>query len=281
MPNIHKKTQTNRLQLTGAPAQVALQPLRVGMPSTDTILDDKTTFTPKKGGPTYRILKTTETDSYEKTDAAVGLRQAIHGNKAPAMAAMVAAAKKKPSTGDQFGGKDRKIAKLSIPTAPTQNFADVAKLVASLPSVDSMVKLKIPTTSNSDRVSQEKRNIHVNGFLYAASREADNDFHCIVGCDPKTTPETYMTMEVSGLPPKTSPAFGALNAARTAYKQFFGTNLPGAGYHFYQPPIKVQVDGALFFDATHSKGPAPGPASLKSRMPTIFEVHPVTKIKLG
>ena len=124
--------------------------------------------------------------------------------------------------------------------------------------------------------------MHVSGFLFAASREADNDFHLIVGRDPKATQEMYMTMELSGLPPADSPAFDSLNTARTAYKQFFSTqNLPGAGYDFYQPPIPVQVDGSLFFDASHSIGQAPGPPSLKSRMPTIFEVHPITKIKLG
>src|SRR6266436_2202435 len=104
MPNIHKKTQTKRLALTGAAAQDVLQPLRVGMPATDAILDDKTTFTPKKGGPTYRILRTIETDAYETTPAALGFRKAIHGQKTPAVASMLAAAKKKPSTGDQFGG---------------------------------------------------------------------------------------------------------------------------------------------------------------------------------
>jgi hypothetical protein len=118
--------------------------------------------------------------------------------------------------------------------------------------------------------------------LFAASREADNDFHLIVGRDLNAGQEMYMTMEMSGLPPASTPAFAALNAARTTYKQFFGTqNLPGAGYHFYQPPIPVQVDGSLFYDASHSTGQAPGPPSLKSRMPTIFEVHPITKIKLG
>lgn len=282
MPKSRRNKQVRKLQLTGAPALNVLSPLAVGMPSQDSILDDKTTFKPKAGGPTYRILKTTETDSYETTPAAMAMRTALHGKKTPALAAMAAAAKKKPSTGDRFGGTDRKIAKLSIATAPTENFSDVADLVDSLPSVAAMVKLKIPTGPTSDRVAQEKRNIHVDGFLFAASREADNDFHLIVGCDPKTTPETYMTMEVSGLPPASSPAFASLNGARTAYKQFFtAKNLPGAGYHFYQPPIPVQVDGSLFFDATHSKGQAPGPPSLKSRMPTIFEVHPVTNIKLG
>jgi hypothetical protein len=275
------KNQTRKLPLTGAKAQSALDPLATGMPAQDSILDDKTTFRPKAGGPTYRILKTTEVDSYETTAAATGLRKAMHGIKTPALAAMLAAAKKPPSTGDQFAGSARMAAKLSIPTAPTKTFSDVAALVASLPSVASMVALNIPTGPTSGRVQQEQRNIHVTGFLFAASREADNDFHLIVGCDPKAAQETYMTMEVSGLPPSNSPAFGPINAARNSYKQFFGTNLPGAGYNFYQPPIPVQVDGALFFDATHSKGQAPGPPSLKSRMPTIFEVHPVTNIKLG
>jgi hypothetical protein len=144
-----------------------------------------------------------------------------------------------------------------------------------------MVKLNIPTSPNSNRVVQEKRNVHVTAFLYAASREADNDFHLIVGRDPKAVPEMYMTMEVSGLPPTNSPAFGSLSTARAAYEKFFAKNLPGATYDFYHPPIPVQVDGSLFFDATHSTGQVPGPPSLKSRMPTIWEVHPVSAIKLG
>lgn len=158
----------------------------------------------------------------------------------------------------------------------------MSDLIASLPSVDAMVKLKIPTSATSKRVAQENRNIHVTGFLYAASREADNDFHLIVGDGPNAAQELYMTMEVSGLPPESDPAFAKMNAARTAYKQFFGeSNLPGAGYHFYQPPIPVVVEGSLFFDETHAKGQAPGPPSLKSRMPTIWEVHPVSSITLG
>jgi len=91
-----------------------------------------------------------------------------------------------------------------------------------------------------------------------------------------------MTMEISGLPPTNYPAFNDLNEARTAFKTFFGqANLPGAGYHYYHPPIPLDIQGSLFFDATHSKGQAPGPPSLKPNMPTIFELHPVSSIKLG
>ena len=295
MPDVRKKTRTQRLALTDAKASAPLDPLRPGMPAHDSILDDKTTFKPKAGGPTYRILKTTEVDAYEDNEAANALRKAVQGQKTPAPAAIAAAAKapvakrqpgKKPAPapagGDAYIGQARKAAKLSIATAKVENFNDLSTLIASLTPVDQMVKLKIPTTVNSNRVQQENRNVHVTGFLFAASGESDNDFHLIVGRDPNAGQEMYMTMEISGLPAAGSAAFGPLSAARTAYKNFVGAkNLPGAGYHFYQPPIKVQIDGSLFFDATHSTGQAPGPPSLKSRMPTIWEVHPISNIKLG
>jgi hypothetical protein len=295
MPDVRKKTRAQRLLLTGAKASAPLDLLRPGMPAHDSILDDKTTFKPKAAGPTYRILKTTEVDAYEDSEPAKALRKALHGQKTPAPAAIAAAAKlpvakrrpgKKPAPappgGDNFVGQARKAAKLSIAAAKVENFSDVSKLIASLTPLDQMIKLNIPTTPNSNRVQQEKRNVHVTGFLFAASAEADNDFHLIVGRDPKAGQEMYMTMEISGLPPAGSAAFAALSAARTAYKKFFGAaNLPGAGYNFYQPPIPVQIDGSLFFDATHSTGQAPGPPSLKSRMPTIWEVHPISNIKLG
>jgi hypothetical protein len=282
MPNVRKKTRTKRLMLTGAQAKQVLDPLRPGMPALDSIHDDSVTFKSRPKGPTYRILRTTEVDSYETTPTAKAIGNVLKGKKAPAPAAIAAAVKTKVPGDDNFAGQARRAAKLSIAAAPTENFSDVSKLINSLPTVDSMVKLRIPTTTNSNRVQQENRNVHVSGFLFAASREADNDFHLIVGRDPNATQEMYMTMELSGLPPTGSPAFDPLNTARIAYKQFFNTqHLPGATYDFYQPPIPVQIDGSLFFDASHSTGQAPGPPSLKSRMPTIFEVHPITKIKLG
>jgi len=305
MPKAHQMMKIDRLPLTGKKTSKPLDLALPGMPAQDSI-HSEITFKPKGGG-TYRILRTTEVDTYEDNAAADALRNAVHGIKAPSMAAVSAAMKlsptkrapKKKSGGkkppgkkppapapaagsDDFAGTARKIAKLSMATAKTENFTDVADLIATLPSVATMVKLKIPTTATSDRVRQEERNIHVTAFLYAASREADNDFHLIIGRDPGASQEMYMTMELSGLPPSNSPAFPALNATRTAYKSFFGAaKLPGAGYNFYQPPIPVVIDGSLFFDATHSTGQAPGPPSLKSRMPTIWEVHPISNIELG
>jgi hypothetical protein len=87
-------------------------------------------------------------------------------------------------------------------------------------------------------------------------------------------------MEVSGLPPKNNQKFdfADLNSARGAFKAFFGAKLPGGTYDFYDPPIPIRIEGSLFFDMTHATGSRPGPHSLKSRMPTIWEVHPLTSI---
>jgi len=238
---------------------------RAGMPAKDTITAVTT------GAGKYTIIHTNELDSYEE------------GAKAPGMALVAVAA---PPAGDNYSGTARKAAKLSISTAKTENFKDVSDLVKSLVPDAKMIahKPKIQTTATSKRVKEEERNVHVNAFMYAASREADNDFHLIIGRNPTAKPEMYMTMELSGLPPAGSPSLPQLKAARDAFKKFFktkaGSKLPGTTYDFYHPPIPVQIDGSLFFDMTHAKGAHPGPPSLKSRMPTIWEVHAISKIVL-
>jgi hypothetical protein len=220
-------------------------------------------------------------DTVTGVTTGVGKYTIIHTQEMDAYDALAAA-----PTGDDFQGTARKAAKLSISTAKTENFNDLKDIVTSLVADAKMIakKPKIPTTAASNRVKEEERNVHVSAFMYAASREADNDFHLIIGRDPKNAPEIYMTMELSGLPPAGAPSFTQLKAARDAFKMFFKANmggqLPGLTYDFYQPPIPVQIDGSLFFDMTHATGPHPGPPSLKSRMPVIWEVHPITTIAL-
>jgi hypothetical protein len=254
-----------------------LDPHRAGMPSRDsitgvTLASPSTSAAAAEAdavGIQYRIIQTNELDEYEKGAAS-----------AEDFAAAVADA----PTGDNFEGTARKAAKLSIAKAKTEKFTDLKNLIKSLTPDDEMRDHdpKIGTGAKSGRVEEEQRNVRVNAFIYAASRENDNDFHLIIGRDPDKTPEMYMTMELSGLPPKSSASFAKLNAARDAYKTFYnenlGGNLPGLKYSFYDPPIPVTIEGSLFFDMSHAKGQAPGPKSLKSRMPTIWEVHPITKI---
>jgi len=216
--------------------------------------------------PAYRILRTTQVDPY---DAPVS-RQTVAAVRAAAAA-----------PGDGFRGKSRKAAKLSIVAGKPDEFDDLKKLIRDLPDDADMADHDPPITTKpaSVRVAEEKRNVRVDAFLYAASREDDNDFHLIIGRNPKRSPSMYMTVELSGLPPKSSKHFKRLSKTRGAYKTFFADNMPGTTYDFYDPPVPVTVEGSLFFDMSHAHGPKPGPGSLRKDIPTIWEIHPISKIE--
>jgi hypothetical protein len=216
----------------------------------------------------YRMIITDEQDEYEKPEPA----------GAPGLELFFASAAAVP---DDFKGKERRPAKLSVANARTEKFDDLKDLIASLVPDEDMIDRYPPIKrgETSRRVKEEKRNVSVKAFLYAHSVEDDHDYHLIIGRDPQARPEMYMTAEVSGLPPAWSASRKELQGARDSYKSFFGSKLPGQKYVFPDPPIPVFVKGSLFFDVTHAGGTSPGPKSLKSRMPTIWEIHPVTKIK--
>ena len=248
---------------------------RLGMPERSAVVTEKiltpvrrSTQAPEASASdttTYRILRTSETDPYD----------------APLQPAEVATLglERFAGFGDAFRGNARKAAKLAIADAGVEAFEDIKDLIETLPTEEDMISHQPPITrdAESGRVDEENRNVHVRAFLYAASREDDNDYHLIVGRAPDREP-MYMTIELSGLPPQDSEHFSRLEAARAASTAFFGDDLPGASYDFYNPPIPVEVEGSLFFDMSHSSGSRPGPASLRPHMPTIWEVHPITNI---
>lgn len=226
-------------------------------------------FSPPDATPTsskYRIIVTDEMDAYD--------------TPMPPDAMFDTSPELMDVIGDDYSGTARKAAKLSIAQAQMEDLADLKDLIATLPSISAMVNHnpKIGKGASSWRVVEERRNVRLRVWLYAASREADNDFHLILGRAPGLAPEKFMTMELSGLPPANGANFAKLKAARDAFKQFFGNHLPGGTYQFYDPPIPVEIEGSLFFDITHATGPRPGPSTLRDRMPTIWEVHPISKI---
>jgi hypothetical protein len=228
----------------------------------------------------YRILRTDQVDPYEEPVTREGVIATTVG-PAGGMPAPAAAAKPKS---EDFKGTARRAAKISVAEAKVEVFQDLADLIESLPPDEEMIEHEPPIRDdkNSDRVQKERRNVRVRCFLYAASREKDNDYHLILGRDPSEDP-VYMTMELSGLPPASSPHHKALSGARRAFNNFFAAdgddlNLPGKSYDFYRPPIPVEVQGSLFFDITHATGSKPGPQDLRPDMPTIWEVHPISRI---
>ena len=179
---------------------------------------------------------------------------------------------------DTFRGSARACAKLSIASGAPQSFTDIGDVLDSLPSDESMRAMDIPKTADSCRLAEEQKMVTVTAFLYAASRESDNDFHCIVGRDP-SLPSRFMNVEVSGLPPSGSQFLAAMRAARNQFKAFFTANgdaLPGSGYDKFDPPISITVTGSLFFDVDHVP-PAVGPTGMKPQ--TAWEIHPVSVIQ--
>lgn len=253
----------------GILADLTGRELAMEMPQNDSIIFSDTFTSPR--GNKFVITKTLELDAYEYEKKGFESRSDVFMANAIALA----------ESSDTFGGTSRKAAKLSLANANTEIFGDLKDLIDTLQSHQSMVEHQpiIKTGATSNRVAEERRNVKVSAFLYAASREDDNDFHLIVGRDPNESEKLFMTMEISGLPPESSQFFARLQSARDAYKAFFNNNLPGLGYDFYNPPPSITIEGSLFFDMSHATGSRPGPSKLKPFMPVVWEVHPVTGIE--
>jgi hypothetical protein len=230
----------------------------------------------------YTILRTNQVDPYDTPMP----RSAVPPIGAPPVAAPAAA--KPAPVGDNFEGSKRKAAKLSLGSAKkVEVFNDVTDLIATLPSKTAM-KNHVPKISNAEtsgRVVEEQRNVRIRAFIYAASLEDDNDYHVIIGRDPAKSPPVFFNMEISALPvggPKR--VVTLLKKVRNTYKAFFThpdppkRRLPGMTYDFYEPPIPIEVEGSLYFDMPHANGEGPGPDDLRADIPTIWEIHPVTKI---
>jgi hypothetical protein len=181
---------------------------------------------------------------------------------------------------DDFRGTSRRSAKLSIGSGPVETFSDLKDLMSSLPSDDAMIHRTPPLTDSPDsgRANEEQRNVRVRCVLYAANRQASNDFHLIVGRARGAQPEMYMLVTVSGLPASNDSTFPQLSAARDSFKNFFGTDIPPSTYSMYEPGIPLEVEGSLFFNVSFTKRTRPGPGGLKAKMPTLWEIRPITKI---
>jgi hypothetical protein len=180
---------------------------------------------------------------------------------------------------ETFRAVSRRAARLSVGSRPAERFNDLSTLIASLPSDSAMASHvpKITEDESSPRVVEEQRNVRVKAFLYAASREASNDYHLEIGDAPNTQSGMFLTARISGLPPPDSSDFLKLKAARESWKEFFGSHLPGSSYDFYDPPIPIEIEGSLFFNIS-VLGRTIGPPSLRTDNKTVWEITPITKI---
>jgi hypothetical protein len=122
--------------------------------------------------------------------------------------------------------------------ASAQKFSNLDAFRASLLKDDAMRKKhpKLTVAPGNEtaakaapgaRVPEEKRNVEVTCWICDAKKEADDDFHVILGNAAK--PTQFLNAEVSGLPPIGSPDRIFLVAIRTEVQKLIG-NIPNT--HF-------------------------------------------------
>jgi hypothetical protein len=117
--------------------------------------------------------------------------------------------------------------------------------------------------------------VSVEGYIFAVSKESDNDFH-FVGDKDCAVGDCFINVEVSGLPQEPGdPNFPTLSAVRMKFLAYFLQHQPSRGYKKFNPPIAVALTGSVFFDVDHPAG-AVGPADLNPS--SAWEIHPLTDI---
>lgn len=179
-----------------------------------------------------------------------------------------------------FRGKARAAAKLSLASAPVQSYDSISALIETLQK-DTLMENHDPRITkdrDADRVAEEKRNVTVSAFLYAMRKEADNDYHMILGDDPGSERVRYLNSEISGLPTG-GPFKAQLTQVRNDFKSFFTSEVlehAQTRYVTFNPPIPVRITGSLFWDVEHIPPETVGPTAHKPR--TAWEIHPVSKI---
>jgi hypothetical protein len=200
-------------------------------------------------------------------------------------------AKQAKSDGRTFFGSAREVAKTTVPSVPLETFGTVAALRADIAKKsDDIVMLDAGISTNCDevRTPSEQRMVSVIGYLYAMKKEADNDYHLILGTKTCKKPDCFMTAEVSGIPRLTANRQELASSRQhfeTQIQQYVddGNGATDGGYFRFDPPIRVQVQGPLFYDADHKIKTSPRAGTVGptyARPSTSWEIHPVVSIEL-
>lgn len=217
-------------------------------------------------GRTYRVIPTSEEETYETTGA--GAAEAPSCTKWGSAAA------------DVFDGCARRAPKttmLATSDAPAESFGDISALKATLQADNDMIHHSplITHDADSERVTEELRNVTVDAYLFAVTKESDRDFHLIVGDEGCNQHKCFMNAEVSALP-KTTSARAPFETVRESLVDMFGEE-PSGSYWQIDPPAPVHLEGTLFYDLDHKPGQV-GPSWAKPD--TSWEIHPVSELAL-
>ncbi|MBS1513875.1 MAG: hypothetical protein JSS63_02510 [Bacteroidetes bacterium] len=194
-----------------------------------------------------------------------------------------AASKNEACDGEAYDGSDRKNVKTTYYAYRLETFQTLSDFLETLPKdsdVGSNEEEPISTGEDSRRVVAEKRRIYIKQtWVYAFARQADEDYHVIIGSSDKKSESEFFNVEISGLPGRRSNSYPKMKKVRGDFKEIFGIDECKTGYvKFYNNPIKISLKGIAFFDQLHFKRRnAIGPKEARGK--TYWELHPVYEIK--
>ena len=173
-----------------------------------------------------------------------------------------------------YSGSARATAKTSFATVATTTYSSFSAVRSSVPSDTYMRGLALG--NGSARTTQENKNINLtSAYLYAISRESDEDLHMIIG---DASAGTLTNCESSGYPSRSSSAYVSIKSVRDSITKRFGTDFCGtSGYTTFSPPVHLTgFQGSLFYDIDHAPGTV-GPSAY--RPSSSWEVHPLKFLK--
>ena len=191
---------------------------------------------------------------------------------------------KKPDTDnylETFSGVVRGDVKTTPAEAKTEFYDHVFEVLETLPNDNKMYR-RVGDYSPPDET--ENRNVFIReALVFYIKKEADGDFHLIIGDTLNGEQINMMTAEISGLPSDTTTtAYEMLKRARRQLYERYPDFFEGPKIRKYVRPTKnfpeVEIRGSLFFDTRHAAGTV-GTGTLKPE--TAWEIHPVTYLNFS
>lgn len=185
--------------------------------------------------------------------------------------------------GDAFAGQHRKAAKTSIFHGDPEEYDNVDSILSHLPaSDDAMINNPdISEDCSSERTSPEKHFVSIKtAFIYGIYREADNDFHMIIGNGEKGgNGMQLLNVEIAGLPDESSPDYQKLKEIRDKIISKFGDIQCKDNAYKTADLIPISIEGSLFYDIDHAPGKVGFTKDGISYHPTTaWEIHPASSI---
>lgn len=180
-----------------------------------------------------------------------------------------------------FNGKFRAEAKTSYSKARKERATDIESLLKNLPTDAQMttehhelVTKDKNHQNHQPRIDREERNVTVKAWLYWVGRQADNDYHMIIGDTSQLTSQTvFMNTEISGLPqgpPDQQPFVGLRGTLKNTLAAHRNKN--GA----FVAPLPVSITGSLLWDGEHRNPNNAGPKKpVDIRPKKAWEIHPI------